>query len=482
MPRAAPPRLALPLLVLGFALALLRGTLFLTHTPLLALANSFDQARYSGCFDLFPDRPIAIRSDTNSPQAPFRWYAFRANPQPLCYGSTELAFQAATVVAYRVDSAITGAARFDVRWIGILRLATLLALTAGLCRAWWARGLWGGALINALALPLLLLDPANTLYFSTFYAEATALFALYALLNLVLLWHDDRPTPWRIAALMGIALALALAKIQHLALPLALAAVLLVHARLARAHGSWQGLALGAGALLGCALQFAQLARDDPLMTSIRSYNRADVIFTALLPQVGDAAATLARLGLPAHCIDYSGKLAWQLPDLAEKVCPGIEHVGRAAVLHELLREPAAALRLTRASVRALRAWLAPNLGTVEGGIVAPLPDDVLTLARPLESFAPLRLAVFGLPLLAAVLALRHRGRLAALSVLIGSVHAATLTVIVLGDGLADVPKQGHLIFNAGLWWCFAVASVLAWRRLRRVTGATSPSQRIVPA
>ena len=121
----------------------------------------------------------------------------------------------------------------------------------------------------------------------------------------------------------------------------------------------------------------------------------------------------------------------------------------------------------------ALRTWLAPNLGTVEGDIIAPLPADVMTLARPLASFSPLRLALFILPLLAALLSLRRAGRLATLSVLVGTLNIATLTVIVLGDGLADVSKQGHLIFNASLCWCFAAPLLLAGQH--RSTTQTRP-------
>lgn len=460
------PRWCLPLILLALALGALRGALFLGHAPLLALANSYDQARYTGCFDLYPQRADSIRPDTNSPEAPLRWYDFRANPVPLCYLSSELLPQAATVAAYRLDAALSGATRFDVRWIGALRLALLLAMAGGFCRAWWRRGAPGAALANALALPLLLLDPANTLYFSTFYAEATALFALYALLNLVLLWHDAAPTAARTAWLVLAALALAMAKIQHLALPLALALAVLGHGRLTRGRWPWQGLALGAGALLGLAVQLGQLARDGELMASIRSCNRANVVFTALLPHVADPARTLARLGLAPSCLAYVGKPAWQLPGPAETVCPGIGGVGRAAVVGELLREPGSLLRLAGSGVSALSRWQAPGLGVVEGAVMAGLPDDVASLDRPLAASATGRRLLLAGPLLALPFALRRRGRLALFGVLTATLLPATLGVIVLGDGLADVPKQGHLIFNAALAWWLLVPAGLAWRAL----------------
>ncbi|HZP65250.1 MAG TPA: hypothetical protein VFB32_02995, partial [Rudaea sp.] len=45
------------------------------------------------------------------------------------------------------------------------------------------------------------------------------------------------------------------------------------------------------------------------------------------------------------------------------------------------------------------------------------------------------------------------------------AVMLATLTITVLGDGLADTPKQGHLVLNAALAWWIA-ALVFAARRL----------------
>lgn len=439
------------LIFLAFAVTLVRLVPLLAHEPLLALANSFDQARYTGCFDLFPDRSPEIRPDQNSPEAPYEFYTFKVNPVPLCYGSSELIVQTAAIAVYRVQST-RGAEVFSVRWIGALRLALLLALVAGFCHAWWRRNRAGAALANAALLPAVFADPANTLYFSTFYAEPSALFAVYALANLAVLWHGEEATLRRRLWLALAAFLLATSKIQHLALPLALAGVALAwtwHTPKQR----WQAIAMLAGAALGLGLQLVQLARNDPMMTSIRSFNRADVVFTALLPAVSDPAATLARLGLPVRCGDFRGKPAWQLPDLAERACPGIERIGRSAVVRELLREPIAIARLAELSVAALHPWLPQNLGHVAGRPMGKLPAPFATLSTWLEIWPALRWFVLGTPLLAALVTLRRGDRYAVLCRIVATLELATLGVIVLGDGLADVPKQAHVIFNAALGW-----------------------------
>lgn len=128
------PRPVLALILLAFALALLRAVPLLAHTPLLGIANSFDQARYTGCFDLYPDRPAPIRPDENSPNAPFEFYRFQQNPVPLCYGSSELLQQGVAVGIYTLQQA-QGVERHSVRWLGWLRLLLLSALVAAFCIA-----------------------------------------------------------------------------------------------------------------------------------------------------------------------------------------------------------------------------------------------------------------------------------------------------------------------------------------------------------
>ena len=48
-------------------------------------------------------------------------------------------------------------------------------------------------------------------------------------------------------------------------------------------------------------------------------------------------------------------------------------------------------------------------------------------------------------------------------TVLTVAVMITTLGVTVLGDGLADVPKQGHLVINAAYaWWIYMVTVWIA--------------------
>ncbi|UXI68713.1 hypothetical protein [Tahibacter amnicola] len=461
-------RLVALLLGFAFVLGFARAVALIGHDPVYAIANSFDQARYTGCFDLFPDRPVPIRPDENSPNAPFEDYRYQANPVKLCYLSTELLPQALANGVYRVEAMATGTRTHSVRWMGTLRLVALTALAGWFCRAWWRRGNRFAASANAALFALVLTDPANTMYFNTFYAEATALTVAYALVNGVLLCWNQAPDRRRVLWLALGALLLSLSKIQHLVLPLALAVGVIAFGAWHRRTLPWQGAALLAGAILGALVQCGQLGRDDPMMRSIRSFNRAHVVFTGLLPAVRDPAPVIARLGLPAHCIAYVGKMAWQMPGMPEDVCPGIGQVGRLDVIGELAREPAAAIRYALNGLQALDPWLPKNLGHVEGAILGKLPAHHLTLNGVLRDAAPLRYLVFLLPFAGVVLALRRGDGMGLLAVLTATLMAATFTITLLGDGTADVAKQGHLIFNAALAFALVVSAGLVTATVRR--------------
>jgi hypothetical protein len=237
-------------------------------------------------------------------------------------------------------------------------------------------------------------------------------------------------------------------------------------------RGSWQGKAILIGALAGLAIQAVQLRRDSEEIRAIDLYNRADVTFTGLLPSAPDPAAAAAELGLSPDCLRLLGTRAWQMDNYPDQSCPDLVKVTRGRELSLLIHHPDIGLRLYWHGMLALDPWLAPGLGLVEGGNFQKLPDGFFSLSNVLTS--PIaRAIVFGGPLLAFVVLLWpplgcKRPRLLVYTAMSVAIMAATLGITVLGDGLADTPKQGHLIFNAALAWWICLLALGVSKSLRR--------------
>lgn len=464
---APSPRLAW-LIVAVIVAGVVRAALLWSHDPLLAYANSYDQTRYSACFDIYPDRPATVPPEQNSPHAPYAAFRFISTGDPLCYWSSELAFGALAAGLWSVTEALGGSDVHSVRVLGALKLAVLVWLSIALSRAWWRRGDAWAALANAAVFALLLADPGNTLYLNTFYAEWNSLLAAYALFGGLLLWHAEPPSRARIAALALAALWLATSKIQHLVLPLALAFTLLGIDALRHRRIGWRALAVLGGALVGVAFQVVQLQRDGALMESIRQYNRADVVFTALLPLANDKPAFLATIGVDPACAVHSGKNAWMLPAMPERACPGVLAFGYVDELRVLAGDPWMSLRLGGRAVQALSPWLAANIGHVEGRDLGRIPSSMPTIGKLLAAWPWLQVGVLAAPLFALAFARRRSARANDHALLTVVAMGATLAITVLGDGLADTAKQGHLAVNAALAWLIVGAVVLAARGYRR--------------
>lgn len=447
-----PLLIVVALTVLGFV----RALVLWSHEPLYAYANTYDQVRYSACFNIYPDRPASIPPDENSPNAPYEAFRFAEARDPMCYWSSELLFGAMTAASWHVAERLGIETAHSVRLIGALKLAALLIVSILLSRAWLRRKNYAAAIANASLLTLLFSDPGNTLYLNTFYAEWSSLLCAYVLLSLVMLWHGEARNRWRLMAIAGAAFLLAASKMQHVVLPLSLAISLLLIHRLAHGSFGWRALALLFGAFLGGYFQFVQLQREVPMMDSIRQYNRAHVVFTALLPLADDKPAFLRDIGIDPNCAIYSGKRAWELPGLPETVCRGVLEFGYSDQLRVLLQNPSLSLRLGGRAVLALDPWIAENIGQVEGRILGEISPSIPSVGNPLRQSAALQIGLLSLPFIGVIILLIRRKTATAgfeISALTCVMMLATLAVTVMGDGLADTAKQGHLVINVALAW-----------------------------
>jgi hypothetical protein len=201
--------------------------------------------------------------------------------------------------------------------------------------------------------------------------------------------------------------------------------------------------------------------------------NAHDLVFTVVLPEIGDAA--LASLGLPAAALPFAGRAYF--PEAANGY-PGSEVVAarpgevRATAYRLLLTHPGAALAaLSTGMASTLGAGLdylpadpwtpataAPTLGTTVGAQGADRAQLLAWLPAP---WLPVGVALAGV---ATAIATRRRddtaaafGRIAGLA----AVSAVGLVVVaVVGDGYFEIAK--HTWLAAYLLVVGAVAVVLA--------------------
>lgn len=450
------------------ALALVRGVFMLTAQPLVALANNYDQVRYTGCFDLYPVRP-GVDPTSNNYQAPLETYAFQPVPSPICYWTSDLAFQGAAALAFAAHEAVGGDANHSVRQLGILRFAAWLAAIVLVSLAFVRDGLPHAALANLAWFAFLGADPVNTLYLNTFYSEAGALFFAYLTVALAAL-AASRATALRLVLLALAAFALGFSKMQHLALPLVVAAALVVGA-LVRAPSLWRvGAAVFVGGVLACGAQLMQMQRGGPMFGSIATANNLDFALTALLPASDDAARTAQRVGLGEACAGHLGKSIYTVGAEPETACPGVGALSRSRALGLALSEPVTLVRLVAAIPKDLVPWIPHYLGTVAGAEIAPLPDRFFSIDRVFARRTALVWFALALPAVFAVLLLARRRSspmALALALACAAVALAVPVVSMFGDGLVELAKHSHLALNAA---CAAVLALAVGASVRRAT------------
>lgn len=110
---------------------------------------------------------------------------------------------------------------------------------------------------------------------------------------------------------------------------------------------------------------------------------------------------------------------------------------------------------------------IAAQLPTGAEDVQRVIAAYLATKAGTLASWPWLQLGVLAAPFLALAFARRRSARANDHAMLTVVAMLATLGVTVLGDGLADTAKQGHLVVNAALAWLIVVAASTAVRRYR---------------
>ncbi|HEV7489682.1 MAG TPA: hypothetical protein VGO25_02680 [Rhodanobacteraceae bacterium] len=441
-------------LALGAALAILglaRGLIVVQHDPLLAIANSYDQIRYTTCIDLAPWRP-GVQADRSNPPAPYSRFAFQPLPKGTCIWTSDLVFTAPTALAWRIAERLGGRPIHSVRRLADLRFLAWLAVAA--FGAWFfvRERRVDLALAHLAAFAVVAMDPANTLYLATFYAEAAAVFGLYACL-VGIATALVRPTRGAIALTAIGALMLATSKYQHLILPLVLAAAVLLGARRA---GSKVALALAIAGLVGFGVQLANGMQPTLMASNIARVNRADYTLLVLLPETSDRERIVTTLDIDQACLEYSGKSVYAMKLPVERICKTVDRWHRTTLWWLLVADPPALGRALLHIPNLLLPWVPEYLGVIEGGDNARPPASAPTLSALFARSIAFAWFLLLLPwLVLAGCFVRPASSLARAFALSCAAGVASVAVAsLLGDGDVEFAKHAHLTIN------FALASL----------------------
>jgi hypothetical protein len=459
------PRWARVALVVLALLALVRGITLVRHDPLLAMANNYDQIRYTICLDIAPWRPGVDPAKSNPP-APYSRFAFTPLPKGICTWSSDLLFTAPVALAWHASEAMGGRAIHSVRRLGELRLI-----------AWFAVGAWATwvflrerrvdlALAHLAGFALFAMDPANTLYLSTFYAEAAAAFGFYLCL-VGIVAALVRPTRGALAIAAIGALILATSKYQHVVLPIALGVAVLIGA----GRSGWKvALAVLVAGALGAAIQLANGARDTPSLRYVHWVNNTDYVVGILLLETSDRDRVVERLKVNDECLKYIQKSVYAMPGSVEKTCTNVKNWHSAELWWLLISDPPGLARGLLHIPNLLLPWQPRYLGAVEGGNNEHQPWwmpslDLAFGERPFFAWTLLLL-----PWLVVAACLR-RGTPAvarAFALVCATGMVAVCLAALFGDGDVEYAKHVHLAVNSAL---ASLCVPIAWLFRRALGG-----------
>jgi hypothetical protein len=149
---------------------------FILHEPLLAYANNFDMVRIQACHQVWP-ADSSFPPGVKSPAFPIDNYKIdKSLNLGACFPSAELVFTSIGEAVIKILGLVTDEDSFSIRIFGFIRGLLLSALAIGFSLWLLDKGKLTAALSNSFIYALVLTDPANTLYLSTFYTEYSAIF------------------------------------------------------------------------------------------------------------------------------------------------------------------------------------------------------------------------------------------------------------------------------------------------------------------
>jgi hypothetical protein len=296
------------------------------------------------------------------------------------------------------------------------------------------------------------MDPANTLYLSTFYFEPAAIFGAYLAITAAVV---AMVAPTRMASALvfvGAAL-LAGSKLQHVALPLLLGLTTLL---LASAKHRSIGVIMILAGLLGGAVHWTDHARHTWISREAAMINRVDFALTVLLPNTSDRERVKHALDIDDRCASFEGKSVFEIPFPTRDVCRNNESWHAPTLWWLLLSDPAALGHALASIPGLLLPWRPPALGVVEGTDHGALPVVAASLDSVLGSSALGAGIVLMLPLLVFAGCIGKRASRQSLAFAgwcaVGSTGVAV--VALFGDGHAEYQKHAHLCVS------FALASL----------------------
>jgi hypothetical protein len=438
----------LPILIVLALLTFARGAALVLHRPLIGLANSYDEVRYSSCFDLAPVRP-GVPADQFNPQAPLRHFAFYSGfPPGVCVWTSDFLFTAPVAYGWKLAEALGGSGEHSIGKLGALRWLVWSLLIAWFTRSWLVAGRPDLALTHLAWAGIVLFDPGITLMFNTWYADPAAALGLYLCgVGGLLLIQSGRRAMW-LATAAGAAI-LASSKFQHILLPLLLALTCrIIGGRPARALF----LALAIGGLLGATVSAIGSAR--PASSGMALANRGNFVLMILLPNVADPAQVAAKIGMDADCAARAGPHGvWNLEPPIERTCPSLTKVSSPRAWAALIAEPPALLRALGNIPQWLLPWVSDFLGEVEAGDYQHLPDSQWSLDTLFGKSAGVAWILLALPWLVFLgAAVARVGSLGLVCAAMCALVALEVPVVsMFGDGFSDFAKHAQLAVVAAL-------------------------------